>query len=267
MAEISYELIQLLLFGLAVGLIAGAFAGTLAGLAGIGGGLIYVPMFYLTMPGDQESLSIHVMASLMAVAMTGFFSARAHWRLGHLNRDAFRQLVPGLMIGAAIGLWSTLKIPEAMILFALAFLDMWIAWDYGRTQVEKRVIPLTPLSGPIGYFSGALGIGGGTMLVPLLRRMFSLREAVGTSATCGMVMALSAVLFNILFESAWLNLLAEQQFFLAGILAGILMIIPKTSSWSARLHQALPEVTMQRGLKGVFIALSVLLFFSALFSL
>ncbi|MES0370968.1 MAG: sulfite exporter TauE/SafE family protein [Mariprofundaceae bacterium] len=267
MADISYELIQLLLFGLAVGLIAGALAGTLAGLAGIGGGLIYVPLFYLTMPGEQESLSIHVMASLMAVAMTGFFSARAHWRLGHLNRDAFRQLVPGLMIGAAIGLWSTLNIPEAMILFALASLDMWIAWDYGRKQREKRVIPLATLSGPIGYFSGVLGIGGGTMLVPLLRRMLSLREAIGTSAACGMVMALSAVIFNILLEPAWFNLLSEQQIFLAGALAGILMIIPKTSSWSASLHQSVPEMTMKRSLKGVFLVLSTLLFFSAFVSL
>lgn len=267
MTELSYELIQLLLFGLAVGLIAGALAGTLAGLAGIGGGLIYVPLFYLTMPGNQESLSIHVMASLMAVAMTGFFSARAHWRLGHLNRDAFRQLVPGLMIGAAIGLWSTLNIPEAMILFALGSLDMWIAWDYGRVQRQKRVIPLVSLSGPIGYLSGALGIGGGTMLVPLLRRMLSLREAVGTSAACGMVMALSAVLFNLLFESAWISLLSEQIYFLAGALLGILMMIPKTASWSASLHQAVPEKTMQRMLKGVFIALSTLLFLSAFLSL
>lgn len=267
MAEISYELIQLLLFGLAVGLIAGALAGTLAGLAGIGGGLIYVPIFYLTMPGDQESLSIHVMASLMAVAMTGFFSARAHWRLGHLNRNAFRQLIPGLMIGAAIGLWSTLKIPEAMILFALAFLDMWIAWDYGRMQREKRAIPLASLSGPIGYLSGTLGIGGGTMLVPLLRRMVSLREAIGTSAACGMVMALTAVLFNLLFESAWISLLSEQLFFLVGALSGILMMIPRTSRWSARIHLALTELSMQRVLKGVFTVLSIILFLSALLSL
>ncbi|MDX8404471.1 MAG: sulfite exporter TauE/SafE family protein [Mariprofundaceae bacterium] len=265
MEQISYELIQLLLFGLAVGLIAGGLAGTLAGLAGIGGGLIYVPMFYLTMPGDQESLSIHVMASLMAVAMTGFFSARAHWRLGHLNRDAFRQLIPGLMIGAVIGLWSTLNIPEAMILFALACLDLWIAWDYGHKQTEKRAVPLASLSGPIGYISGTLGIGGGTMLVPLLRRMVSLREAVGTSAACGMVMALSAVLFNLLLESAWISLLSEQQIFLAGAMSGILVMIPRTANWSARLHQALPELTMQRALKGVFAVLSTLLFLAALF--
>jgi len=264
MDAISYELI---IYGLFVGLIGGAIGGTLAGVAGIGGGLIYVPLFYLAMPGNQDGLSIHVMASLIAVAMTGFFSARAHWRLGHLNRAAFRKLIPGLIIGAAIGLWSTLKIPETMILFALAFLNAWIGWDYGRSQTEKRAVPLASLSAPIGYISGALGIGGGTMLVPLLRRQVALREAIGTSAACGMAMAFSAVLFNLLFESAWVGLLAEQTHFLAGALAGILLIIPRTSGWSARLHAVIPELTMQLVLKGIFTLLSTGLFLAALLSL
>jgi uncharacterized membrane protein YfcA len=264
MDAISYELI---IYGLSVGLIGGAMGGTLAGVAGIGGGLIYVPLFYLTMPGNQESLSIHVMASLIAVAMTGIFSARAHWRLGHLNRKVFRKLMPGLIIGAAIGLWSTLKIPEAMILFALASLNAWIAWDYGRRQTEKREVPLISLSAPVGYISGTLGIGGGTMLVPLLRRQVSLREATGTSAACGMVMAFSAVLFNLLFESAWAGLLSEQMLFLAGALAGIVLIIPRTTGWSARLHALLPELSLQRVLKGIFTLLSTALLLSALLSL
>ncbi len=264
MDAISYELI---IYGLSVGLIGGAVGGTLAGVAGIGGGLIYVPLFYLTMPGNQQGLSIHVMASLVAVAMTGFFSARAHWRLGHLNRDAFRKLIPGLIIGAAIGLWSTLKIPEAMILFALASLNAWIAWDYGHRQVETRAVPLTSLSAPIGYISGVLGIGGGTMLVPLLRRQVSMREAIGTSAACGMVMAFSAVLFNLLFEAAWVGLLSEQALFLAGALVGILLIIPRTSGWSARLHALLPELTIQLVLKGLFTLLSTALLLAALLSL
>jgi len=261
------ELIQLLLSGLAVGLVAGAMAGTVAGIAGIGGGLIYVPVFYLTMPGNQESLSIHIMASLVAVAVTGYFSARAHWRLGHLNMSTFRQLAPGLMVGAAIGLWSTLKIPEFVILFALAFLDAWIAWDYGRAQKQMRTVPLTTMSGPVGYISGALGIGGGTMLVPLLRRMISLREAVGTSAACGMVMAIAAVLFNLLLEPVWFSLISEQLYFLAAVMIGILLIIPRTSGWSAKLHAALPELQMQFILKTLFILLSTGLFFSALLSL
>ncbi len=257
----------MILYGFAIGVLAGAIAGTLAGVAGIGGGLIYVPVFYLTIPGDQENLSIHIMASLVAVALTGYFSARAHWRLGHLHRPAFRLLLPGLIIGAVLGLWSTLKIPEAIILFSMALLDAWIAWDYGREQTVKRDMPLAFLSGPIGYISGALGIGGGTMLVPVMRRSLALREAVGTSAACGMVMALAAVIVNLLMESAWIELISGQLHFIIAALTGIGVIIPKTSGWSARLHALLQEQVMQRVLKGVFTVLSISLFIAGVLSI
>jgi len=256
---VEVAIYELMLYGLLVGVIAGAIGGTLAGIAGVGGGLIYVPLFYLAMPGDTENVSAQVILSLAAVAMTGFFSARAHWRLGHLNRPAFRALMPGLLIGAALGLWSTLQIPEAAILLSLALLDAWIAWDYGRETEQSRAVPLTPLSAPIGYISGLLGIGGGTMLVPLLRRSVALREAVGTSAMCGMVMALGAVVANLLFESQWQPLLKEQLPFIIGTLAGILLIIPYTAKWSADLHRDLPEQLVRTILKALFALLALLL--------
>lgn len=258
---------EILLYGLAVGLFAGALGGTLAGVAGVGGGLIYVPLFYITMPDGSEGVSIHLLGSLVAVAMTSFFSARVHWRLKHVHMPSLKQLYPGLIIGAAIGLWSTLKIPEAFILFALALLDAWVGWDYGRRYRSKKAVPLATMSGPIGYISGALGIGGGTMLVPLLRRAVSLREAVGTSAACGMLMALGAVIFNLLFEPAWHELFAEQIYYLAGAWFGILIIAPKASGWGAWLHANVAEETMRLILKSLFFTLSGGLLLAAIASL
>ncbi len=255
---------ELMFYGLLIGIIAGAMGGTLAGIAGVGGGLIYLPLFYLTMPGAPENVAVQVILSLAAVALTGFFSARAHWRLGHLNQKAFRQLIPGLLIGAVLGLWSALRIPEAAILFSLALLDAWIAWDYGRKTTQNSTVPLAPLSAPIGYISGLLGIGGGTMLVPLLRRTVALREAVGTSAMCGMVMTLVAVGVNLLFESQWRQLLSDQVPFVIGTLIGILIVIPHTSGWAAYLHERLPEQTMRTVLKMLFAVLAVSLFVAGL---
>jgi len=261
--------LSLLIYGLVVGLGAGAIAGILAGLAGVGGGLIYVPVFYACMPGAADGVAIHVFASLVAVIITGFFSTRSHWRLKHVDYQMLKILLPGLIVGAGLGLWSTLRLPEAWVLLALATLDGWMAYDYGRSLLPKpagRSSAALLFSGPIGFISGALGIGGGTMIAPLLRRFVALRIAVGTSAACGLLMALGAVLSNILFEHVWHDELVGQSMFLAGAWFGIAVILPKSTGWAARLHTEVPEHTLRISLKAIFMLLATGLLVAAILS-
>lgn len=259
-----------MLYGLLIGLFAGALGGTLAGLAGVGGGLIYVPLFYTLLPAQQgQGMALYIFASFVAIVITGFFSARSHWRLGHVDRHILLKLLPGLILGAILGLWSTLHLPEAAVLLGLAALDGWIALDYGRKIDPKQHQrpSLWLFSGPIGVASGALGIGGGTMLVPLLRRHLILRHAVGTSAACGFVMALTATTANLLAESDWHQLLLTQWPQLLGIWLGIAVILPRCSHWSARLHQATAEETVRFSLKILFALLACCLLLAALTTL
>jgi len=255
----------MLLSGLLAGLLAGAIGGTLAGLAGIGGGLIYVPMFYACLPSQSDGMPIAIFASLLAIVATGFASTRAHWRLGHIDKTASYQLLPGLIIFASFGLMLTLRLPEALILTALALLDGWLAWDYGRiVKTKPDNAPLTLASMPIGYVSGSLGIGGGTMLVPLLRRSLPLRIAVGTSSLCGTAMAFCALLINLLLVDDWLALLQTPLFFLIGAGVGLLLILPHSSAWAARLHARFNEAEMRQLLKLLFALLAALLTLAAL---
>jgi len=256
------------LYGIAVGIGAGGIAGILAALAGVGGGLIYVPIFYACMPASEDGIGIQIMASMLAIILTGSFSARSHYRLGHVDIGTGLYLLPGLIAGAAIGLWSTLHIPETWVLLALASLDLWVAYDYGR-EIAKHARYrhsgyLIACSGPIGFASGSLGIGGGTMLVPLMRRSLPLRKAVGTSAFCGVVMATFGVGLNLLFEPSWKLPMQEQLMFILGSLTGILLILPKATEWSANLHAMMTEYQIRLALKVLFVCLAMLLFLETL---
>jgi len=251
---------SLLVYGLIVGLCAGGLAGFMAGLAGVGGGLIYVPVFYLLMPNSDGNIALSVFASMVAIALTSFFSACRHWQLGHVNATFFHYLWPGLLLGASLGLWSALVLPELWILLALAALNTWVAYDYGRVlpvglQSKGR---LGFLGLPIGYVSGVLGIAGGTMLVPLLRRFLSLKEAVGTSAICGAVMVTLAVFLNMLGESTWWELLQQQGLFLLAAWVGVLLTMPLAAKISASWHDKFQEQYLRVILKFMFFFIAIM---------
>ncbi|MDQ6968676.1 MAG: sulfite exporter TauE/SafE family protein [Mariprofundaceae bacterium] len=246
--------ISLLVYGLTVGLCAGALAGFMAGLAGVGGGLIYVPTFYLLMPNSDSDMALAIFVSMVAIAITAGFSVRSHWQLGHVDVRLCHYLWPTLLLGASFGLWSTLLLPEIWILLALAALNAWVAYDYGRVLEGKNQHKgmLAVLGLPIGCISGVLGIAGGTMVVPLLRRFLVLKNAVGTSAMCGFIMVTFAVFLNLLGESGWWKLLQGQWPFLLATWMGILVTMPFSARKSAGWHDKLQERHLRMLLKCIF---------------
>jgi len=250
--------------GLIAGLFAGSIGGALAGLAGLGGGLIYVPILYLLLPEKGDGTALAVMTSLMAVFLTGLFSTYAHWRLHHVDKALSRNLVPWLGAGAIAGLWITLRVPEALILLGLAILDIWIAWDFGCKRTWKSRTGLPVIGLPIGFLSGIMGIGGGTMLIPVLRRLVSLRHAVGTSAFCATTMAGLAVMVNIALEHRWPTLMNDQIFLVSGFLAGVVFAVSPASRLTAAMHRSHPEPQIQRILRMAFLAMAVFLVILAL---
>ncbi len=257
--------IDLLLYGLLVGLLAGSLGGLLAGLCGLGGGLIYVPVFLAALPADGIDTSLPVFASMVAIIATSALSCRAHWRLGHVRRRFLLLLAPGLAAGACAGLWFTLHAPDMLILLMLAILNAWVAFDYGKPiRPDSTGNTAGWWSFPIGYLSGTLGIGGGTMLVPLLRRTIPLRQAVGTTTACTLIMAVIAVVLNLASEPHWLPLLQKHLPWLTGAWAGILLALPAATRWSAALHRHLPEALLRTGLKIFFNSLALLLLLTAL---
>jgi len=256
--------------GLAAGVVGGLAGGTLAGLAGIGGGLVYVPLFLALMPAVSVShaLSAPLLASLGAVAITGLLSARAHARLGHVRKAMLYRLLPGLAAGASLGLWSTLRLPESAMFLGLAALDAWVARDYGRPTPARRdgSLPLGLPAAGIGLVSGLFGIGGGTMLAPLLRRHLPLREAVGTTALCGALMALMAVGLNLALERDWRPLLGPLAPWIAGAWLGVAISTSRAARLGAELHARWREDSVRLMLRLMFAALAATYLIAALWA-
>ena len=179
----------------------GAIAGVLAGLLGVGGGLILIGALVLLLPalGIPQADVMHaaLASSLAAIVLTGLSSARSHSKRGSVLWPTVAWLIPGMMIGGwlgsklAIGLdGNVLKWIVAIYCLAMAA-QMWFTSKRQRNAAtparENEVIPKGPLmltfGGLIGGISALVGIGGGSLTVPLLvwRGVAPVR-AVGTVA-------------------------------------------------------------------------------------
>src|SRR5687767_5789021 len=85
----------------------GAFAGVAAGLFGIGGGVVIVPVLALLFEAHgvsgQVLMHLAVGTSLATIVITSISAIRAHHLRGAVQWTVFRQLVPGVVAGALLG--------------------------------------------------------------------------------------------------------------------------------------------------------------------
>ncbi len=199
------------LFGVGIAL------GLLTGLFGVGGGFAIVPLLKVVF-GIDDSLAVGSSLSFMVgTSATGF--AR-HLKLGNAHRRAVVCLASGSIIGVMGGhsmhewLRDSLadgdvdKFKTTMnILFIVLLLGTAILMRKERPEDHTRLAPLQRMRiGPfmslpryeiprisisgmiltgvgIGVLTGALGVGGGVLLVPLLITVvgMSVHQAIATS--------------------------------------------------------------------------------------
>lgn len=185
----------------------GLLAGLLAGLLGVGGGLVLVAglVFLLPAQGVPAEAAMHAAlgTSLASVIITSIASTRAHARRGSVLWPSAAWLIPGLLLGAWLGSVLATRLPgESLRLFVVAYCALsalQLLWGKARVRSNADSPPtgaLLSLAGAaIGAVSALVGIGGGSMTVPLLiwRGVAPVR-AVGTSAACGIAIGLAAAL-------------------------------------------------------------------------
>lgn len=183
-------------------LITGVVGGILAGLLGVGGGIVIVPVLdtALGFYGVDSAIRMHiaVATSLACIVLTSISSSRAHHAKGAVDFNLIKVWGPAVFIGSFIGAMAASKVDSQVlsaifgivallvaIKMALPLDEVTIAKDVPRGVVA----PVTPLM--IGGLSSMMGIGGGTLSVPILTLMSQpIHRAVGTAALIGLLISI-----------------------------------------------------------------------------
>lgn len=195
-----------LLLELAVYLLLGACAGFLAGLLGIGGGLIVVAALVWLLPAQGVPapvlMQVALATALGGIVFTSMSSTRAHWWRGAIRWPLVAWLTPGLIVGGLCGAVLATLLPSRLLAIFVAVYCLLsaaqLAWGGSRPTTDRADAVgrgLLAVAGlVIGAVSAVVGIGGGSMTVPLLvwRGVLPV-QAVATSAACGVVIALASV--------------------------------------------------------------------------
>jgi len=196
-------------------LIIGALAGFAAGLFGVGGGTIIVPLLFIvfTQMGYSPDNIMHLAlgTSLATIIVTSISSLMAHNKKGAVMWPVFKNLTPGMAIGCFFGAGIAGAISGGHLQIIVGTFLLWVAFNMftgGKKRIDgtandasttQTALPSTPkqlaAGGVIGIASAIFGIGGGSLTVPYLTRYgVVMQKAVGTSAACGLPIAIAGAL-------------------------------------------------------------------------
>ena len=178
----------------------GCFSGILAGLFGLGGGVVLVPFFLVLLEAhgiaNELLMLMAVATSLATIIVTSIAACITHHRLGAVIWKYVFDLSYGIVIGVITGAWVADSIASANLRFIFALYLLYVAVQMAmQSKLDAKLKPLNALtlkiSGVvIGFVSSVLGIGGGTLTVPLLaKHQMLMRHAVAISSACGLPIA------------------------------------------------------------------------------
>lgn len=176
----------------------GLAAGILSGFLGIGGGAILPPLLVFVLGLEQHRAQGISLAALLPPV--GLPAVLAYRKGGvHVSALLVTALVLGFLLGGLGGAWLAHRVPARELRWAFAAFLAASAWRAAgsvmRDEADRRVAQ-TPASAwvgaPIGLvaglLSGLLGVGGGIVALPLLRRLGRLGRLEAQATTLAMLL-------------------------------------------------------------------------------
>lgn len=256
---------------LVVGVMAtGAVAGILSGLLGVGGGIVVVPVLFWVIGAIGYApdlvMQVAVGTSLVTVAVTAVSAARAHHKRGAVDMALVRRWAPWMALGALAGGVVAGVVSGRALLTVFGLIALLVAWNMARpkTRILAADLPAgraaqPALAGTIGVVSAMMGIGSGTLGVPVLTAFsVPVHRAVGTAAALGLVIGVPAGLAMI---ATGLGVAGRPPLSLGYVnLVAAALILPLSVACAplgARLAHALDPVWIKRAF-AVFLCLTSL---------
>ncbi|MDO5656799.1 MAG: sulfite exporter TauE/SafE family protein [Paracoccus sp. (in: a-proteobacteria)] len=202
MSELIPQLIMAALFLAAIG----GFAGVLAGLLGVGGGIVLVPAFFYLFSaagyGSDSLMQICLATSLATIIVTSARSVLAHHRRGAVDWQILRDWAVWIAAGAVAGVLTVAQLRTVTLQIIFGGLLVMIATFMMFSRPEWRLAPEMPqgmrkwvMGVFTGFLSVLLGIGGGSIGVPLMTlHGRPIHRAVATAAGFGVLIAVPSVL-------------------------------------------------------------------------
>ena len=185
-------------------LLTGAVGGVIAGMLGVGGGIVIVPVLDLVLAalGIDSSVRMHVAVatSLATIIPTAISSSRAHEAKGAVDHDQLRRWGVAIFLGAIAGVLLASRVSGDVLSAVFGIVALLVAVKMLLPLEGKHIAETMPggvvgqaIPFAIGGISSMMGIGGGTLSVPVMT-LFNvpIHRAVGTAALFGLLISAPA---------------------------------------------------------------------------
>jgi uncharacterized membrane protein YfcA len=212
--------------------------GFVAGLFGVGGGLITVPvLFYIfNSAGLDRSFIMHlaVGTSFAIIIPTAFVSTITHMKFKAVDFDIVKSFGVFVMFGIILGTIFAVNLKTANLVLFFSIITMFFAFYFLITkekmkpmQNKMNMVHKIILGSLSGFFAAPMGIGGGSINVPILKMFgYSINQAIGSSAAIGFLVSLIGAL-GFVISGTYLDTEAPLSFGFVNIPA-FLIFIPIT---------------------------------------
>ena len=180
--------------------------GFVAGLFGVGGGLITVPvLFYIfNSAGLDRSFIMHlaVGTSFAIIIPTAFVSTITHMKFKAVDFDIVKSFGVFVMFGIILGTIFAVNLKTANLVLFFSIITMFFAFYFLITkekmkpmQNKMNMVHKIILGSLSGFFAAPMGIGGGSINVPILKMFgYPINQAIGSSAAIGFLVSLIGAL-------------------------------------------------------------------------